>query len=238
MKNFLAGALILALTAPSFADTTQGAYVGIGAGAVIAHHANNRFSWTDGVDADFNQSSNPNLNKYAPTFNLLAGYAWKIHCWYVGAEVDYLFGSASTKFNQTSPSAVGGAFTNKTPFISLKTSGAWGAAMKVGYHWDRILGFIRLGFENRQFKIRSSIMTAGTPLQIERNTLSASINKTAFAPGVGIQIGINKNMSATLEYRVALYRKISKEHKTDDGVTNLKIDPRVSTLLISFRYHI
>lgn len=235
-KILLIGTLALASTA-SLADSLfRGAYVGVGAGANIAHYTKNRLSFIGtGALVALSQNFNANLNKYAPTFNLLVGYAWKLQGWHFGAEIDYLFGDINTKFTQTGlPNFA--PFANNS-FVSIKSSGAWGAAARVGYHWDRVLGFIRLGLENRQFKINANALAAGDSTQIARNTLYASINRTAFSPGIGVQVGINKNMSATLEYRIALYRTIKQEFKTIEGTTSLKIDPRVSTFLASFRYH-
>ncbi|MGV8947942.1 MAG: outer membrane protein [Candidatus Paracaedibacter sp.] len=235
MKNLLAGALTLALTAPSFADTSHGAYVGVGAGAVIAHHTNNRLAFNGiGPFAAVSQDSNANLNRYAAAFSLLAGYAWKIQSWHLGAEIDYLFGNINTKFNQTGLQQL--PLPNST-FVSVKSFGAWGGGIKVGYYWDRILGFVRLGLEGRRFKINGILTPVAAPDMIDRNTISTRVNRTAFAPGIGVQMSINKNISATLEYRIALYRRINKEISTTEGTTSVKIDPRVSTLLASFRYH-
>lgn len=232
-KVLLVGSLLLASTASLANSLFHGAYVGVGAGAAIAHHTKNSFVWSD-INPNFSQSFNPNLSRYAATLDFLAGYAWKIQCWHLGAEVDYLFGNINTKFNQT---GFPGLAPINNAFVAVNSSGAWGGGIRMGYHWDRILGFVRLGLENRRFKISSSLIGNGTPLQIARNTLSSSINRTAFAPGIGVQVSLNKNISATLEYRIALYRQIKKELKTVDGTTSLKIDPRVSTLLASFRYH-
>ncbi|MGV8948452.1 MAG: outer membrane protein [Candidatus Paracaedibacter sp.] len=233
-KIFLVGTLALACTA-SLADSLfHGAYVGVGAGANIAHHASNSFSFIHATDSDLNNNFTPSLSSSALAFNFLAGYAWKIQCWHLGAEIDYILGNSNTKFNQSTGQPV-----LNNPFVTVKTSGALGAGFRVGYHWDRLLGFVRLGVENRTFRMNGNVMllTAAVP----GNTLTANARKTAFVPGIGVQINLNKNISTTLEYRMAFYGTINKKLRSpivgSEGETIFRVKPRISTLLASLRYH-
>jgi opacity protein-like surface antigen len=95
--------------------------------------------------------------------------------------------------------------------------------------------------ENRRFKSTASAFgPVGLPADTARNTLSFSTNKTAFAPGVGVQTNLTKNITGTLEYRVALYGKVSRTLANPDAnnvTTVFRFKPRVSTVLASFRYH-
>jgi opacity protein-like surface antigen len=172
------------------------------------------------------------MNKFSPAFNVLLGYAFKVNYWHFGLEVDYLLSNIDTSFRHTD---AGG----HERFARVNSKDAFGAALRVGYHCDRMLSFVRLGLETRRFTVRAnSFGLPAAPGQIERNTMDAGFRKTAFAPGVGFQFMLNKNISSTLEYRCAWYPKTSKDLTSQDTTTSFSIRPRVSTVLLSFRYHI
>lgn len=225
----VAGLVVGAMTGVQANSCTHGAYIGAGVGGVIAHHTSNSFSFTPAAGVA-GQTFNPDFNKTTAGIGLLVGYAWKIQSWHLGVEIDYLFANLKTKFNQTTLNPA----TNNAN-AAVNANGAFGAAFRVGYHWDRFLGYVRLGIENRRFKI-----TANLPINLAiapNNTLSASASQTAFAPGIGAQFFLTKNVSTTLEYRTAFYRAINKSLTTVDGTTNVKVKPRVSTVFLSVRYH-
>lgn len=198
--------------------------MGIGAGTAIAHHASGNLS-----DDHTPQAFKVDLNKFSPAFNVLLGYAFKVNYWHFGIEVDYLLSNIDTSFRHT----VGG----HERFAQVNSKDAFGAALRVGYHCDRILSFVRLGLETRRFTVRANSF-GRLPAEIGRNTMDAGFRKTAFAPGLGFQFMLNKNISSTLEYRCSWYPKISKNLTSQDGTTSFSIRPRVSTVLLSFRYHI
>jgi opacity protein-like surface antigen len=230
MKRYLLKTLVVAgLTATtSLAEgRNHGAYLGLGVGPVIGHH-------TSGVLGENGtpQSFKFDINKLAPAFDVLVGYAFKVNSWHLGAEADYLFGNLNGSFNQ---------FTNPgttSAFAKVNSNGAWGAALRIGYHCDRMLGFIRLGVENRRFKVTANAFNP-TPVIAARNEFNFNARKSAFTPGVGMQYNLTKSITGTLEYRIALYGKITKSLNSPiDALTStFTIKPRVSTVLASFRYH-
>jgi opacity protein-like surface antigen len=201
----------------------SGPYIGIGAGANIAQYSNGNLS-------DRIQAFNFHMSKYAPAMNFLAGYAFRLHEWHVGIEVDYMLGNINSSFNHQ--------FGDNKKIARLKSSDAFGAALRLGYHCDRILTYIRLGIENRSFHVIANI-SGINPQVIARNTIDTKTRKTAFTPGLGLQFSINRNVSASLEYRIALYNKVSSSlfSQIDQNTTAFSIRPYVSSIMVSLRFH-
>lgn len=170
---FLMSSVTTATYAQGWANWWPGAYIGVGAGMGVVHHAN-------GILEDTTpQSFKLDMNKVSPVLNLLIGYAFKINSWHLGAEIDYLFSNMDASFSYT--------LRNNNIFAKLNSRNAFGAAFRVGYHCDRALGFIRLGLETRRFVIRAnSYGDPAFPARTARNTIDATERKIAFSLGLGV----------------------------------------------------
>jgi opacity protein-like surface antigen len=224
-KILLATALSLAVTTTaSLANQKNGFYIGAGVAQLVGHHD---ATATDGAGANLTTRTF-GFSKATIGADLIVGYSAYINHFLLGVELDYMFGNINKTISVNPP-----AGQASTSAKAESTGGAWGGAVRLGYSCnDAFTPYIRLGFENRRFKL------ATTETNAAANTLiSASGRKTAFAPGVGVDVRLNKNLLLGLEYRYAIYSSITKSAAAPvPGADTLKITPRVSTALVSLKY--
>jgi len=230
MKKILLGCILtLATTSAGLAATKNGFYVGLGIAGLTGHHKANLTYVETGFPTETN---NFEFSRFSPGTDFMIGYMALIQNFMVGAEIDYLFGNINkTNTFVTSPTA------SRTIKVD-STGGAWGAAVRLGFNClDRIMPYIRLGIENRRFKLSHTSQT--DVLAPATNTeISSGANKTAFTPGVGMDFKLNQNFILGLEYRYAMYGSITKSgvNTTLPNTTTFKLSPRVSTALVSLKW--
>jgi opacity protein-like surface antigen len=202
----------------------SGPYIGVGAGLTIAHY-------TNGILSDNTpQTFSLHMNKFSPAMNIIAGYAYRINNWHLGIEADYMIQNINASFAQS--------IGNNSRIARIKSGNAIGGAFRFGYHCDRLLTYVRLGVENRSFHVIANSFGL-TSARVARNTIDYKTRKTAFTPGIGLQFAMNKNLSASFEYRIALYNKLSTSlfSQVDQNKTSFSIKPLVSSVMVSLRYH-
>lgn len=154
---------------------------------------------------------------------------------------------------------------------TIKSNGAFGAAAILGYRLgDMGRIYARVGLEHRRFKISTPYTVlpfdatgglggAGTAIvpgaggQPAFGTAYATVadlgidrskNSTAFAPGVGVDVNLNKKWTLGAEWRTALHRNVDLDSKklvttANDGAvrgTQGKNKARVDTFLVTLRY--
>jgi outer membrane immunogenic protein len=110
------------------------------------------------------------------------GYGWVTGCLYLGGELSYTFENAKT--NDT----LGGIGS-----LQLKRNGYARAALRGGYLFTpNTMGYIALGGNWGKYTLNDS--------RIANNTISGSKNRLSFAPGVGLETAVHKNVYLRLEY--------------------------------------
>lgn len=112
------------------------------------------------------------------------GYGWVTGCLYLGGELSYTFENA--KANNT----LGGNGN-----LQLKRNGYARAALRGGYLFTpTTMGYIALGGNWGKYTLRDSNLFG------QNQTISGSKNRLSFAPGVGMETAVHKNVFLRLEY--------------------------------------
>lgn len=232
-KIVFASLMTMATVSSGLADVKHGFYAGVGVAGVVGNH-DATLTYTNILPPNTRRDSYQ-FSKTTAGANIMVGYMAAFNNLLVGAEADFLFNN----FSRTNSVILNAAILETQKVES--TGGAWGLALRLGYSLsDRIQPYIRLGIENRSFKLTSmSIPAVGMPLFA---TISSSAHKTAFTPGVGVDFKVTKNFALGLEYRYALYSSITKVGfqfiplAGAGRFTTFKLTPRVSTGLVSVKY--
>jgi outer membrane autotransporter protein len=228
MKKFFLASAIAAVTASSGAATTKhGFYVGAGLAGLNAHH---NATITEVEPGPATTDYVHGYSKFAPGGDIMLGYTALINTFLLGVEVDYLFGNLNktNSFSQTNG-------TSRVTKVE-STGGAWGASVRLGFNClDRIMPYVRLGIENRRFKLTSVSTNIGVASNVD---MASSARKTAFTPGIGVDFKVNKNFALGLEYRYAIYGSITKTGNNPfvPYPVTFKVTPRIGTALLSLKY--
>ena len=113
------------------------------------------------------------------------GYGWVTGCLYLGGELSYTFENAKANSN------LGGVGS-----LQLKRNGYARAALRGGYLFTpNTMGYIALGGNWGKYTLRDS-NAFFTPAVAG----SGSKNRFSFAPGVGLETAVHKNVYLRLEY--------------------------------------
>jgi opacity protein-like surface antigen len=181
----LALALVAATT---FAGATS-ANIGTGfyAGAALGYGATTaKQTSTSNLGAVTSGSADVGGN--AANVGIHVGYGWVQNCLYFGGEVAYTFENAkiNSTFGQT---AALGATT-------LKRNGYFNAALRGGFTvTPSTLFYVRLGANWGKWTLNDSLSTFTVA-----NSGSGSKNRLSFAPGLGLETALNKNVYLRVEY--------------------------------------
>lgn len=228
MKRILiTSALIIGTASTVNAGTNHGFYAGAGLTNMIGHH-NATLVYKEPAFAP--QTMNYGFSKSNIGGDIMIGYMAMINNFMLGAELDYLFVDVK-KTNTINLDAV----TSRTSKAET-SGGAWGLALRLGYScFERLVPYIRLGIENRRFKLFHFSTDAGFPSNLD---ISSSSRKFAFAPGIGMDLKVNRNFILGLEYRYSYYGSITKTGNNPrvPRTLSFKLAPRVSTALLSLKY--
>jgi len=133
-------------------------------------------------------SGSRDIGGTAANIGIHGGYGWVTNCLYFGGEVAYTF--ANTKINDT-------AFASATQTnTQLKRNGYFNAALRGGFLFTpNTMAYVRLGGNWGKYTLNDSLQsfTNAAPGAGSKNRLS-------FAPGVGLETAIHKNVYLRLEY--------------------------------------
>jgi opacity protein-like surface antigen len=211
-------------------------YVGVGVAGIIGHHNANFKTEATGLPTthDRYQFDCARLGG-----DILIGYAFHYHNWYLGVETDYLLGD----LHRTNYLNKGGD-PGFPLFTKINTNGAWGAGIRLGYTCQRTTPYIRVGMEDRRFKIRNinlaspAIDHASVPVSV----VSSSKHRVAPTIGAGVDVNLTQSTRNTavlgLEARYAWYSTIHRSGTNAIAGYNLtlRVKPRVATALLTLKY--
>ncbi len=174
--------LALALVASAVALSAANANISTGfyAGATTGFGATTA-KLTNGNNAGASAASE-DIGSTAANIGLIGGYGWVANCMYYGGELGYTFENA--KVRQTGANSK----------IELKRNGYFNAAFRGGY----------LFTPNTMFYVRLGINWGKWALKLDRTnpnfSMSGSKNRMSFAPGLGLETAIHKNVLLRVEY--------------------------------------
>lgn len=171
--------LALALVASAVALTAANANISTGfyAGATAGFGATTA-KLTDGNAARANDGST-DIGGTAANIGLIGGYGWVANCMYYGGELGYTFENAKVRE------------TAGTVATELKRNGYFNAALRGGYLFTpNTMFYVRLGANWGKWTLKYS----GNPSE------SGSKNRMSFAPGLGLETAIHKNVLLRVEY--------------------------------------
>jgi len=204
MKKFtMAVATASLLSATAFADSCASSFSGFYAGAQAGV---NSVSGKQTIDAGANTRSS-DLGKKSFVGGLFAGYGMGIgSCAYVGGEVYVNFGNNTLKIEETNDSKA-----------TLKGTYNFGAKVRLGYTVSQqSMIFLGLGMERAKWQVKETLNVAAAP----RAAGSYKKNKAsfAFAPSVGMDMFINKNLFLRGEFTYVLAPSMKVAGGTDTPV--------------------
>jgi outer membrane immunogenic protein len=133
-------------------------------------------------------TGNENTGNGQGNIGFHGGYGWVHSCFYLGGEIGYTFENA--KITDSLGTAAGFGQSQ------LKRNGYFRAAVRGGYLFTpSTLGYIALGANWGKW-------TANDNLNFFNNAVpgSGSRNTAAFAPGVGLETAVHKNVYLRVEY--------------------------------------
>jgi len=171
--------LALALVASTVAIGSASANIGtgfylgadVGMGSTTGKATNSRFSGS--IDA----------GGTAANIGIMGGYGWVTGCLYFGGEVGYTFENTKVSDNSTLGANV-----------QLKRNGYFNAALRGGYLFTpNTMMYVRLGGHWGKWSLN---VPAIGPLA----AFSGSKNRLSFAPGVGLETAVHKNVYLRVEY--------------------------------------
>jgi len=190
----LGALLTTSLTADS-CQINSGAYAGVGVGMTHLGGTNDLTTVNPDPAADFPKNQHK-LSATSLAASIFGGYGAKFGCLWTAGELFYQFDSLSSKdaFNHS------GAERSDRK-ITLKSSGAFGGAVHLGYALNNSIVYAIVGVEGRRFKLTYS--------QVNPAAISKGYTSTAFVPGLGLRLGLGKNFSARVEYKCAIHPRKS-----------------------------
>ncbi|WP_032112729.1 outer membrane protein [Candidatus Paracaedibacter symbiosus] len=199
--------LALALVASSFvagaatADINTGFYLGagIGAGSVNANIQ----------DSVNNLDVKSNIGRSRIEGSLYAGYGFVTGCTYLGGEFGYTFAGAKVGQSVTVGNLAGSGFT-------IQQRNIWNFAVLAGQKVSpSTMIYARLGLNLANYKLEAFETDAGVTTQYPGD----SKNKASFAPGLGIETAVTKNVRVRLQYVYDLGAKIGDSNVRAQSAT-------------------
>jgi len=225
MKNLSVALLAVAALGTSVANASNGFYLGASAGVAQTNakydYANQNTAVFGGnPGSDYQQSFKADSGKAAGVFGLFAGYGAVVGGGaYVGGEV--YAGLDTTSFSPYDDSASG----KRVGFWKAKLEHKYyyGLAARLGYMiTPNTLAYIRLAMEAGKWK--ASVAPNSGLLDVnnvpasstDRNTVPKNKTGIQFAPGVGVELYVSKNMFIRAEYSYLFGPKLSLTQTTKD----------------------
>jgi len=205
MKKFAMAALAAlslgTVSAESCASSFSGFYAGAQAGmnSTTGTYNISNFQTRNITTATEMSSTKGTIGKKSFLGGIFAGYGMGVgSCAYVGAEVYGNFGNTSTDIYDTSE--VGNA-NDKNLKISVKRGYNLGAKVRLGYTVSQqAMVFVGLGLEYAKTQLMSQNIQTATAQTGITTTVKKNKGKISFAPSIGMDMFLNKNLFLRGEY--------------------------------------
>ena len=223
-KSAITTVAAMGLLAPSSYAYHHGFFLGLGLGSVSQDN-DVTITYTPATGAT---TDKPNLNRQNWQMDIFGGYAATINRFYMAGVVNYMFPSitASANFVTAGPPL---AYTYNYRVGS--SGGSWGLAVRLGYEfWSNFVAYLRFGMERRSFKM---FFNPGDAVA----SIDAEGKKWGFTPGIGAEYQFFKNTFVGLEYRRAMYSRLTKTAvNATNGNVAFNLRPNVDTIMMTLRY--
>lgn len=217
MKKFaMAVATVASLSTAAFADSCansfSGFYAGVQAGMNSTTGDLKMDSYLDRVGATSTTDAKFNIGKKSFLGGLFVGYGMGVgSCAYVGAELYGNFGNTNSTL--VDPSAGNSAV--KYFKVTMQRSYALGGKVRLGYTVSpQAMIFLGLGLEYAKLQLKSENLQSGTPQTGVDTVVKKSGRKISFAPSIGMDMFVNKNLFLRGEftYVMGMKQKVSAAH--------------------------
>ena len=226
--------LVLALAAT--AGLANVASANIGTGFYLGAHT----GW-DSTRADVNYINGPTgkkeIGRDNPNIGIFAGYGWLCGCFYWGGEIGYTFANIKIRQNATASSTGVVPVVSATEVFELKRNGYFNAAVRLGYLFSQnTMGYVRLGGNYGKWKAMGSLsQTAGAVVTGPFN-YAGNKNRFSFAPGVGIETALNRNVSLRAEWSYEFGSNVGATGNTATALNFRSIRSSSMKLGIAYRF--
>lgn len=182
--------LALALVTSAVAVTAASANIGTGfyLGAGVGYGSTTgKYSGVNAGGAAVTGSADIGGN--AANIGIFGGYGWVTGCLYFGGEIGYTFENTKVNNNIFTAATFGGA--------TLKRNGYFNAALRPGYLFTpNTMAYVRLGANWGKWTLDDAVNFGFN----SANQARGSKNRLSFAPGVGLETAIHKNVYLRVEY--------------------------------------
>jgi opacity protein-like surface antigen len=186
------------------ANISTGFYLGaaVGYGATtgkVTFKANNVAQTAGSTDVGGN----------AANIGIMGGYGWVQQCLYFGGELAYTFENA--KINNTLGQAAG------TGSMTLKRNGYFNAAIRGGYLFTpNTMLYVRLGANWGKWTLNDSLAGFNNAFPGK-----GSKNRLSFAPGLGLETAVHKNVYLRVEYVYEFGPSVRATNSSTNGFSNV-----------------
>jgi len=200
--------IALALVASTVVASAASANIGTGFyGGLDLGYGSTNAKMTGQPNAGGAYGGSTDVGSNAANIGIHAGYGWVSSCLYFGGEVAYTF--ENSKVNQGLSPTVSGAAAQ------LKRSGYFNVALRGGYLFTpNTMMYIRLGGNWGKWKATDSGWTQGFT---STNTGTGSSSRLSFAPGIGLETAVHKNVYVRVEYVYDFGPSISATNSASSG---------------------
>jgi outer membrane immunogenic protein len=157
-----------------------------------------------------------------------AGWNYQVGNFVLGAEVDYSFADIKGEVT-TSIAATNAVVSRSSDVMWIATSTA-----RLGYTWDRVMVYSKLGAAFAQFDYNNNISVGGASVF----SGTASETRVGFTVGTGIEWALAGGWSAKAEYNYMDFGRRTVDFGVDaaGNPVNLDVDQRISTVKAGVNY--
>ena len=201
MKKFAMAALAALSLNTASAESCASSFSGFYAGAQVGMNSTTGTLTTDNLKtaAGLNADIKTSTGKKSFLGGIFAGYGMGVgSCAYVGAEFYGNFGSAGNTLMDTSNGA-------KLFTVKAKNTMAFGAKVRLGYTVSQqAMIFVGLGLEYAKWALKAENHVDANTVE---KTTKGKTGKVHFAPSVGMDMFLSKNLFVRGEYTYVLAAK-------------------------------